>query len=376
MSALSTPLLILTILGTLYYVLSTAALIRRFAPRAAKGKAKSHVKISVLKPVRGMDGDARANFLTFLGQDYPDYEVLFGALDPDDAAIPLIRDVIKGDARASIYIGSEIDGFNNKVRILHNLARHSSGEILVITDADTQVTPDFLSRITAPLNDPQVGVTTCIYRGIGGRGMADSLEGLHMTCVFAPGVACADALAGIDFGLGAAIAIRRETLELIGGFESIVDCLADDFLLGRKSSLAGYKVKLSDYVIDIVLSGESLANVLRRELRWSVTTRVSRPVGHFGLIATFGLAYALILVMFDAALWPVLAAVTAIRWLTAYIGARICLQDRMFARRSWLLPIRDLLSFGIWVAGYFRQTVEWRGRHLELTRNGRITRVK
>ncbi|MHB9035671.1 MAG: bacteriohopanetetrol glucosamine biosynthesis glycosyltransferase HpnI [Armatimonadota bacterium] len=387
MSAISLALLALAVLGTLYYVLSTVALVMHMrtvapSPRPSppgEGDTLPLLRVSILKPVHGVDADAQANFLTFLNQDYPSYEVLFGVLDFDDPAVGLIREVIECAPRASLHIGSNIRGFNNKVRILHTLARHASGEILIITDADTRATPDFLRRIISPFEDSQVGMVTCMYRGANGKGIVDALEGLHMTCIFAPGVAAANALNGIDFGLGAAIAIRRKTLELIGGFESIADHLADDFQLGRKSARIGHDVKLSDYVIDIALSRESLANVLGRELRWSVTTRVSRPSGHFGLIVTYGFAYALLFAastMFSTIGWCVLGAVAAIRWLTAYIGARICLGDRDFPRRAWLLPIRDLLSFAIWIAGYFQRTVSWHGRRLELRRDGRIVGAK
>jgi ceramide glucosyltransferase len=367
----------------LYYVLSSIALavhVRKVAPPPrpsppGEGVTLRFPKVSILKPVCGVDANAPANFSTFINQDYPRYEVLFGVLESEDPAAEVIREVIDREPRASLHIGSEINGFNNKVRILHTLARHSVGDILVITDADTRAIPDFLTRITAPFDDPHVGMVTCMYRGTDGHGIADALEGLHMTCIFAPGVACANALSGIDFGLGAAIAIRRKTLELLGGFESIADHLADDFQLGRKAARIGHDVKLSDYVIDIVLLGDSLASVLGRELRWSVTTRVSRPSGHFGLIVTFGFAYALLFAVstgFSTIGWSVLGAAAAIRWLTAYVGAQTCLGDRDFARRSWLLPARDALSFAIWIAGYFRRTVNWRGRRLALSKDGRI----
>ncbi|MCE5199153.1 MAG: bacteriohopanetetrol glucosamine biosynthesis glycosyltransferase HpnI [Armatimonadota bacterium] len=376
MTQLEVALLVLASAGTAYYIFSTLALIAHFNRYEPEGT--SYPKVSVLKPVRGIDANARENFITFLEQDYPDYEVLFGILNHDDPVEPLVREVIEGIGHASLHIGSSILGTNNKVRILHNLVSRANGEILVITDADTRAEPDFLMRIVAPFEDDGVGMVTCMYRGVGGMSISDALEGLHMTCLFAPGVACANALKGIDFGLGATIAIRRETLELIGGFEPIRHYLADDFQIGRRAAMIGHEVKLSDYVMDIVLSGESLINILARELRWSVTQRVSRPFGQLGLAMTYGLAYATafcIVTDFSLLGWSVLGCVVVVRTITAAAGAR-SMGDHQVFKRLWLLPARDLLSFIIWVMGWFSRTVKWRGRKLRLTPDGRIIRVK
>lgn len=314
-----------------------------------------------------------------MDQDYTDYEVLFGVLDENDPSVEILQDITAGKLHASIYTGSSIDGFNNKVRILHTLFERSVGDIIAIADADTRATPDFIDRLIASFDEPNVGMVTCMYKGINDHGIADMLEALHMTCVFAPGVASANAMGKIDFGLGASMAVRREVIEKIGGFETIANYLADDFQLGRKTTQVGYDVALSDYVIDINLSGEKIAHVMQRELRWSVTTRVSRPAGHFGLIFTFGFAYAL---MFAASVgfgllgWSILIGVSIIRLATAYIGSVVCLGDNHFLKRAWLIPVRDLLSFAIWVAGYFKRSVTWRDRKLVLAKDGRITRVK
>lgn len=379
MNPISIALLVMASVGTLYYILSTVALANHLRKARAIRRCQIREKVSILKPVSGIDSHAQDNFISFLNLDYPGYEVIFGTLDADDPAVDLVRDIIGDKPHASMYIGSKIEGFNNKVRILHTLYRHAAGDILVIADADTRVSAGFLDRITAPFLDAHVGMVTCMYKGINDSGTADMLEALHMTCIFAPGVAAANALSGIDFGLGAAIAIRREVIERIGGFESIVNHLADDFQLGKRASQTGCDVALSDYVIDISLSGEKISHVLQRELRWSVTTRVSRPLGHFGLIFTFGFAYSLLFaasVGFSMIGWTVLAAVALIRLFTTYISAYICLGDHDFIKRAWLMPVRDMLSFAIWIAGYFKRSVTWRDRHLALHKDGTILRVK
>jgi ceramide glucosyltransferase len=373
--ALSLVFAALADIGAIYYILSAWALASHFRScRKSSLELKEPPSVSVLKPVAGLDADAATNFRSFFAQDYSNYEVLFGALEPDDLALPALRETAAAFGRAAVYTGSDIEGTNKKVRILQNLAKQAMGEVLVITDADVRVKPEFLETITAPFADKQVGMVTCMYRGIGDKTVADSLEGLYMTCEFAPGVACANAL-GVPFGLGAAIAIRRQVLEKIGGFESIADYLADDFQLGLRTIQAGYRVELSRHVVDIILSGESLKNVLAREIRWRRTTRVSRPSGHFGMIFTFGFAHALTFWLASGLSTPglaTLAGVTAIRMVTAYITSEVCLNDRRSVRRLYLLPARDVISFGTWIAGYLSSRVEWRGRKLKLTRDGRM----
>lgn len=371
MSAVEMLFFVLAMMGTLYYILSGLALISHFKRRFCGSETP---EISVLKPISGLDAGAEKNLQSILTQNYPDYEVIFGVLDMNDLSVPVIKKAVDKHPQASLFLGSEAAGMNNKVKILCSLMEHASGEIIVITDADTRPTADFLNAVAAPFSDASVGMVTCMYRGICAKTVSDMLEGLHMTCIFAPGVALAEAISGINFGLGAAIAIRRSALEDIGGFEAISDYLADDFQLGRKTAKAGYKVVLSDYVIDIVLSGESLRNTLARELRWSRTTRICRPSGHFGLIFTFGFAYSMFFLFasgFSLYGWLTVFCVMAVRMLTASAGA-LKLGDREFGNRVFLLPLRDFLSFIMWIIGYFSNRVKWRGRMLIVRKNGKM----
>jgi len=364
------------LIGTLYYIASMLALLsfsRR--SRARQDSSSGRWKITVLKPICGLDRDGRENLSSFVYQDYDDFEVRLGFLDSDDPAIEAARLAAEGSGNAIVRHGSRIEGSNNKVRILDNLARDSQGDLVVIADSDVRVTPDFLSRISAPFSDPTVGVVTCLYRGIKADGIADALEGLYMTCDFAPGVACSAVLGEIDFSLGAATAIRSEALAAFGGFPSLVDYIADDFQLGKKAVGAGYKVVLSDYVVDIVLSAAGIKEVAARELRWSRTIRISQPLGHLGLIFTYGFPFAVLACLISPTStlsWATLLISLIVRGCTAFVGAGKCLGDKEFPRRISLLPIRDLMSFGVWIASYFSRSVIWRGRRLRLLSDGKM----
>ena len=377
MNLIRLAFLLLAAAGTLYYVLSTLALLWHFR-RAGSSQPRSnrHHSISILKPVSGLDAGLEANLRSFLELCADDREVLIGVLDPSDPALPVVEELVRGCPRASVHVGAPIEGANNKVRILDNLSRHAVGDILLITDADTRAHAGLIDSLTAPFADSRVGAVTCLYKGLDARSLGDALEALHMTCIFAPGVACHNALRGIDFGLGAAIAVRADTLEKAGGFAALVDYLADDFQLGRLVSKTGQKVVLSREVIGIHLGGASLRSVLERDLRWSVTTRVSRPLGHLGLVVTFGFAHAaayLALTGFSMAGWAVMVSVAIIRAVTACVGSVCCMGDEEFPRKVILLPLRDILSFGTWAGSYFVRSVKWRGRRLRVLADGRIT---
>lgn len=369
-------LLAFTAAGCAFYVMSMLALVVYKIKKECGKPCCGHLKVSVLKPVSGVDAEIEDNLLSFLAQDYEDYEVLFGVLEPDDPAAAIISDIVAGHSNVSLYIGSCIDGANNKVRILHNLAAHANGEIMVITDADTRVTADFLSRITTPFADQSTGAVTCFYKGANAKTTADKLECLYYTCVFETGVALSALFSEVDFCLGAAVAVRRSVLDKIGGFESMVDYLADDFQLGRSVVRAGCKVKFSDYVIDIVLGGDGLRAVLARELRWLRTVRVSRAWGHAGLIFTFGFAFSLLYLAsagFAAIGWAAFVMLMIIRQLTAFVGAYYCLEDRGYISRAYLLPLRDIISFFVWGLSFLSRTVCWRGRVLVIQPGGKLS---
>jgi ceramide glucosyltransferase len=375
MIALKIILLTLASIGNLYYVVSTYALAAHFGKRRPK-TSFSHPKpsVSVLKPVSGLDADAENNFLSFINQNYEDFEVLFGTLDDKDPSVSLIRRLSYEHKHVFLHTGSDLEGANNKVRILHNLAKHATGEIIVITDADTRVKPEFLAAITTQFEDKSVGAVTCMYRGTEAKSTADMLEGLHMTCIFEPGVACAYLL-GVEFGLGATIAVRRSVLDQSDGFKAFVDHLADDYQLAHNVIATGKQVILSDYVIDIILSGERPINILARELRWRQAVKASNPLGYIGLIVTYGLPYAAFFWMasgFSILSWSVLIGSLIVRLSTAYIGAHKYLGEKGFTRRIHLLPICDLLAFGTWAAAFLIRTVKWRGRRLRLSKNGKI----
>ncbi|HEV2399403.1 MAG TPA: bacteriohopanetetrol glucosamine biosynthesis glycosyltransferase HpnI [Candidatus Sulfotelmatobacter sp.] len=336
--------------------------------------------ISILKPLKGIDPEIYECFRSHCLQDYPEYEIVFGVSDPKDPAVASVeqlqRDFPSHEIR--LVVCPQILGANVKVSNLEQMLPHCRHEYLIVNDSDIRVEPDYLRRIIPPLTPNDIGMVTCPYRGIAAPTLGSKLESLGISTDFFPGVLAAKQIEdGLRFGLGSTLAFRRRDLQQIGGFKSIVDYLADDYELGRRISDLGLKVALSDVVVETHLPAYDWTSFLAHQMRWARGVRDARLGGYIGLASTFGLFWSLLnLIAFRAAPWSIamLAAMCLVRGTVAMvIGSRV-LRDRQVLREIWLLPIRDLIAVGVWVASFTGHTVTWRGDRFEL-RNGRLNRV-
>jgi ceramide glucosyltransferase len=329
--------------------------------------------VSILKPVKGIDSGAMQNFISFCEQRYGQYEILFGVADPADPVVAVIEEIQKRYPQRSIelYLAEPL-GTNPKAATLHKLAREARGQILVICDADIRVTPDFLSRVVAPLSDPRIGLVTCLYRGELPGNLSARLEALHMDAAFAPSVALAWRL-GTKVGLGATVVMRREDLIRCGGYAGCADHLLDDYEIAARIAKLGLKIYLSDYAVASVLGPMQFGQQFAREVRWSRGIRVAHPIQYPGMMITFTLSLALLAAMFTPVwpwAWVAVPAAMSVRWLVGWQSARLLGQ----AERRYLLwlPARDLLSLAVWCIGLVGRRVTWRGEQFLLRRDGRL----
>ena len=323
--------------------------------------------VSILKPLKGTDPSAYENLRSHCLQDYPEYELIFGVNEESDPAAELVRRLLaEFPARPMrLVVCTEVLGTNRKVSNLVHMLEHARHRQLVINDSDISVAPDYLRRILAPFESPRTGMVTCPYRGVAGKTLGSKLESLGISTDFIPGVLTARKLeGGVHFALGSTLAMTREALAAIGGLETLVDYLADDFELGARISAARFDVVLSDCVVDNHLPDYRFADFVAHQLRWGRSTRHSRPWGYAGLIFTFPLPWAALTVAFGARepwTWALLGATLALRFALAFAVGLGVLCDQQVRKHWWLIPVRDFVALGLWVAGFTGRKVNWRG---------------
>jgi ceramide glucosyltransferase len=377
--ALRVALLSLVIAAMIYYLAAFVAGLAWFADRRKQRSLGLNYTppVTIFKPACGAETEAYENFASFCRQDYPEYQIVFGVREESDPVIPIIRKLIADFPTRDIelVISSNGIGYNAKVSNLQNMYAKAKHDVLLIADSDIRVESDYLRRVIAPLSQPKVGMVTCLYRGTNATTFAGLLENIGISSTFGPDVCSARALEGIAFALGSTIVTRRELLERIGGFTALADYLADDFLLGRRVAQEGYEVVLSDCVVEHVVGPQTFATMLKHQLRWGRSTRISRPWSYCGLILTYGVATSLMALFawnFSAfALW-LCAVTTLIRFLPVFTVGVWGLKDLTLARYFWLTPLRDLITFGVWVASFLGNEIEWRGARFRVTPDGKL----
>jgi ceramide glucosyltransferase len=260
---------------------------------------------------------------------------------------------------------------NFKVSNLLQMLLAARYEYLLINDSDICVPHDYLRLVMGPLEDPSIGMVTCLYRGIAAESIGSRLESLGISSDFAPGVLCAAQLEnGIHFALGATLGFHRRILDTIGGLHTIADHLADDFELGHRTSKAGFRVELADCIVDHYLPRYSIAEFIQHQLRWARTVRSSRPGGYAGLLFTFVLPWSVLaLIAARGASWGwfLVAGALILRCLVALSSNFLVLRDRQVLRHIWLLPVRDFIAVLIWMVSYTGRRIIWRGERFEIS---------
>jgi ceramide glucosyltransferase len=359
------------VVAAIYQLIALLAGVRRI--RATdRQECLSYPPISILKPVHGRDPYFYDAIRSHALIDYPEFEILFGARDPND---PALEDVAR---LAADFPGRAIRVFqcsrnmpNGKVAVLAELAREARHPVVVVNDSDIAVERDYLRKVTAELADPRVGLVTCLYRA-SGAGLPARGEALGIATDFIPSVLVARAIGVAEFALGSTMALRAETLREIGGFEAIGDYLADDYQLGRRVSALGGRIALAGTVVETHLAGKTWGDVWRHQLRWARTIRVSRAGGYYGYAITNASVWAALAVAAGA--WRVAVVALGLRLAAGIVTGTMLLGDRNAARYWFLIPFRDLWGFAVWLAGLAGSTVEWRGERLTLGADGRIVR--
>ena len=352
-----------------YCILQVIAALRYLRVRPATLRAIE--PISILKPLAGLDLDLESNLRTFFEQDYPAFEILFAVRSESDPALQVVSRLQQEHSKipSRLIITGEPPYPNAKVFSLERTMAMAANDLLVMSDSDIRVTPDLLRTAAAEFQDARLGVATCPYRAVPGPSFWSRLEATGMNTDFWGGALVARMLEGMRFAVGPTIVARRRVLQSIGGFARLKDYLAEDFVMGQFAADAGHGVILSSYVIEHHIGSATFRENIAHRLRWGRSTRRSRPAGYIGQLFTMPLPLALIVCAFSPAWWPVLPIGLAARVVAAHmVSVRV-----LRARLNWaLLPIEDLIGFLFWIAGFFGNTISWRGRRYRLSADGRF----
>lgn len=373
-----TPLglaLVLILVGA--YLCGATAAALRFArrQRGVLGVAPAGgPAVSVLKPLHGAEPGLYENLRSFAAQDHREFQLVFGVRDRTDSALPVARALIADlpDRDLELVVDPRVGGSNLKVANLENMLPAARHEVIVMADSDMRVGRDYLRTVTAPLADPRVGIVTCLYRGVPGAGLWSHLAALHINFGFLPSALLGEAI-GIGGGcFGATIALRRAVLERIGGFAPVRNELADDHRLGSAVRELGLASVLSPCIVENRVNEPSFASLWRHELRWARTSRAMAPVGFAGSVIT----HTVVLAGLAALAWgsgvagEIAMLALMARWLSAIVIARALDLPRT---GLWLLPVRDALSFAVFVASFCGRSVLWRGQLFRVEPSGQMS---
>jgi len=371
-----------------YYGLCLWSAVDFLRQRKAAGEGArptSFLPVSILKPLKGTDPEMYESLRGHCLQDYPEYEIIFGVNDPTDPSRHLVERLKSEFPQLSIrwMVCAKNLGANIKVSNLTQMLVEAKYDRVLVNDSDIRVPLDYLRRVMAPLADPQVGLVTCLYRGVPGRTLGSRLESIGISTDFSAGVLAARTLeGGIHFGLGSTLAFRTSDLAAIGGFEALVDYLADDYEIGRRMAKRGLRVRLSDVVVETYLPAYTLRQFVDHQLRWGRTVRDSRRWGYLGLVLTFGVPWALLSGLLSLSLsrgilaaWAPLVAVIGLRVAVALLVGWSVVRDHQLLALLPLLPLRDVAALLVWIASLAGHTVVWRGDSFRL-KNGKLARIR
>ncbi len=327
--------------------------------------------ISILKPLAGLDEGLEDNLRSFFVQDYPDYEILFAVRSDNDPSVPIVGRLCEQHPAISarLIVTGEPAYPHGKVFSLARMLAESHHQIVVMSDSDVRVGPGMLRAFAGEFADPQLGISACPYRAVAGHTLWSKLEAAGMNTAFFEGVLTARMIDGMKFAIGPTMAARRAAIDGIGGLEIVKDFLSsEDFMIGKLAFDAGFGVILSSYIVEHRIGSETARQNFSHRLRWGRTSRRSRPGGYIGQFFTHPLPIALLVTAIRPQMWLALIATVIIRYAAGWMISEVVLG----ARLAWiLLPAEDLLGFAFWIAGFFGNSIVWRGHEYRLDRQGR-----
>jgi ceramide glucosyltransferase len=363
-----------SLMGIAYLLVAIVA-VRLFA-RQRTIRAGTHPNVTVLKPVCGADTGLYENLVSFCRQRYSgEVQILIGAHRETDPAVAIVRRVIADnpDMDIALVIDAALPGSNFKICNVVNMMSVAKHDVLVLSDSDMRVEPDYLDRVIGPLQEPGVGLVTCLYQGRPVGGLSSVLGCAGINFGFLPSVLVGKLLGAEAGCFGATIALRRATLEAVGGFAALMNQLADDYVLGALVRASGLKVGLSRYVVENVVDERDFATLFRHELRWQRTIRSITPLGLAASVITNPVALSLLAVPLEG--FSPMASLVLAASLAARLGLVLTTRRELGLAplAATLVPLRDALSFALFFASFLGHRVTWRDSSFQVGHGGELT---
>ncbi|HEY2677591.1 MAG TPA: bacteriohopanetetrol glucosamine biosynthesis glycosyltransferase HpnI [Steroidobacteraceae bacterium] len=365
-------------IAAMSYSLIAAFVVRRpiaFSP----AECARRPTVTILKPLCGAEPETYECLRSFCEQDYPDFQIVFGVSDPADPAVAIVQRLQSEYPERALHLVAErrLHGSNRKVSNLINMMAVAHHEYLIISDSDVRVESDYIERVIAPLGDKRVGIVTCCYRGVPREGVWSNLGAMFINNWFIPSVRVAALLGFRSFAFGATIAIRREVLSSIGGFTAIVDQLADDYRLGELTRRLGLRTVLSDVEVETIVAERSVGDLISHELRWRKTIRMLAPSGYRFSFLTMGLPVTALQIALTRGAAPAFGifGVTVLSSTLLHFGVGKDKPMGATGAKLLLVPLRDLLHFGLWGWSFATRRVQWREDHYHVTPDGTVEPV-
>lgn len=362
-------------LAALAYLIVAIVRVSAFKRKDRRAMASCAPPVTVLKPLCGLDQGLLENLRSFCRQDYPHFQIIFGIADPDDPAAAVAELVIAEFPGADLTLvkGGKGFGANRKAANLANMYPHAKHGLIVIADSDMRVGKDYLRAVVEPFTDPKVGAVTCLYSGTPVPGLPSSLGALFINDWFFPSVLVALTFQKLGYCFGATMAVRREALEAIGGFEELSRYLADDYMLGHLVSRRGYEVRLAPYLVENIVHEPGFRALFRHDLRWARTIRSCQPLGYaFSFIGNNAISLAAIYLLLAGGFagWILLGLALALRLVLHEVVRPVVPSGRSPA--PWLLPVRDALCLVVWGASFLGRKVSWRESDFSVRPDGQL----
>jgi ceramide glucosyltransferase len=375
-------IVVVLFIASIGYLLVANFCVLKFKSRLTSPSIKPNQRpgVTLYKPLHGLDYGLKQNLLSFCDQKYPHFQIIFGVSSAIDPAIDIVRSVVttRPNVDVEVVINDQVNGLNPKISNLINMDVVAKHNVLIISDSDMRVEPDYIDRILAGFNDPQTGLVTCLYKGTPAADLASNLGAMFINQWFAPSALIPITFGGMQHCFGATMAVNRDVLKKIGGLDALVNNIADDYTLGQLIHEAGLDVRLGNVIVENIVKEDSIKSLILHELRWARTIRSVEPLGFLLTFLTdaipLGFLLGLLLYYSDY----------GFTWVTSPLIIAFCVRMLLhFSTKAtfsskypisfWIIPIRDLLSCFIRLLCYAGQKVSWRNSELSLDKGGKIT---